>query len=174
MKKLTPKQAAFVREYLIDLNATQAAVRAGYSKSTAAAIGHENLRKPEIEQAIQKAINERSRRTEITQDRVLQELARIAYSDPRQLYNDDGALKPIPELSDEAAASLAGFEILEVFDGKELVGYTKKVKRWDKLKALDLLCEHLGIKRGATGDQDKDPIDDIFAAMDEVEAADDG
>lgn len=170
-KKLKPKQAAFVREYLIDLNATQAAIRAGYSKATARAIGYENLTKPDIQEAIREAMNERSKRTEITQDRVLQELARIAYSDPRHLYDEDGSLKPIHELSDEAAASLAGFEVLEApADG----GVVKKIKRWDKLKALDLLCEHLGIKRGVTSEQNKDPIDDIFAALDDIEATDDG
>lgn len=174
MAKLSARRASFVREYLIDLNATQAAIRAGYSEKTARSIGSELLTFPDVEAAIQKAMIERSRRTELTQDRVLLEIARIAYSDPRELYNPDGSLKPIHELSDEAASALAGVEITEAFDGRELVGYTKKVKRWDKLRALDLLCEHLGIKGGPKMEQDKDPIDDIFAALDGVEAADDG
>lgn len=69
---LTAKQQAFVREYLIDLNATQAAIRAGYSAKTAGAIGEENLRKPEITAAVQEAMDARAQRTEITADYVLE------------------------------------------------------------------------------------------------------
>jgi len=71
--KLTAKQQRFVEEYLIDLNATQAAIRAGYSPESAKEIGCENLTKPNIKAAIDKAMAERSRRTGITQDRVLRE-----------------------------------------------------------------------------------------------------
>lgn len=71
---LTNKQAAFVREYLVDLNATQAAIRAGYSETSAHSIGHENLSKPEISSAIQKAFEERAERIEVTQDEVLEGL----------------------------------------------------------------------------------------------------
>ena len=71
MNKLTAKQARFVAEYLIDLNATQAAIRAGYSEKTASETGYENLRKPQIAEAVQKALAERSERTEVTQDYVL-------------------------------------------------------------------------------------------------------
>ena len=77
---MTEKQKRFVEEYLIDLNATQAAIRAGYSPQTAYSIGEENLRKPEIKSRIDKAMAERSRRTGINQDRVLQELARIGFA----------------------------------------------------------------------------------------------
>lgn len=76
--KLTAKQEAFVKEYLVDLNATQAAIRAGYSEATAKEIGYENLTKPHIAEAIQKAINERSNRTEITADWVLGSLREVA------------------------------------------------------------------------------------------------
>lgn len=69
---MTPKQEAFVREYLVDLNATQAAIRAGYSKRTAHVIGHENLTKPEIADAIEAAVHKRATRTEITADYVLE------------------------------------------------------------------------------------------------------
>lgn len=77
---LTPKQKRFVQEYLVDLNATAAAIRAGYSKKTAEVIGYENLRKPQIETAINQAIQEREKRTKITQDMVLQETAKLAFS----------------------------------------------------------------------------------------------
>ena len=80
MRDLTPKQARFVEEYLIDLNATQAAIRAGYSEKTARAMGHENLTKPDIEEAIADALKARRQRTEVTQDRVLEELAVLAFA----------------------------------------------------------------------------------------------
>ena len=76
---LTPKQKLFVDEYLVDLNATQAAIRAGYSEKTAYSIGNENLMKPEIAKAIQNAQQKRQGRTEITQDRVVQEIADNAF-----------------------------------------------------------------------------------------------
>ena len=75
---LTAKQAAFVREYLVDFNATQSAIRAGYSKRTAGALGHENLNKPEIRTAIVSAIDDRASRTELTQDEVIEGLRREA------------------------------------------------------------------------------------------------
>ena len=80
-KTLTPKQQRFVEEYLIDLNATQAAKLAGYSEKTAFRIGTENLHKPAIQVAIQEALQKRSDRTEITADSVLRELAVLAFSD---------------------------------------------------------------------------------------------
>ena len=80
-QSLTAKQQCFVAEYLVDLNATQAAIRAGYSEKTARAMGHENLTKPDIEEAIAEALKERRLRTEITQDRVLEELAAIGFAE---------------------------------------------------------------------------------------------
>jgi hypothetical protein len=77
---LTAKQQRFVDEYLIDLNATQAAIRAGYSEKTAYSIGNENLSKPEIAKAIEGAQTARAKRTEITADRVLTELGKLGFS----------------------------------------------------------------------------------------------
>lgn len=84
---LTPKQRLFVAEYLIDLNATQAAIRAGYSHDTAAQQGHENLRKPDVANAIFEAQQKRAERTQITQDMVLRELAKIGFADIRKAIN---------------------------------------------------------------------------------------
>lgn len=82
-KKLTPRQAAFIREYLIDLNATQAAIRAGYSERTARKIGHENLTKPDIAAAIAQAQAERAERVQIDADEVLAHLTAIARGEVR-------------------------------------------------------------------------------------------
>lgn len=90
--ELTAKQRAFVREYLIDLNATQAAIRAGYSADTAKQIGSENLSKPDVAAAIQAAMDSRAERTDITADRVLKELAKIGFADIRKAIRWQGTL----------------------------------------------------------------------------------
>ena len=90
---MTNKQARFVEEYLIDLNATQAAIRAGYSPNTAQEIGAENLKKPMIKAAVDAAMAERSTRTGVNQDRVVRELARIAFVKITDVANSDGTIK---------------------------------------------------------------------------------
>nr|WP_281375564.1 terminase small subunit [Haloferula luteola] len=82
---MTPKQQMFCEEYLVDLNATQAAIRAGYSEATAKEIGFENLTKPHIQTEVQRLMVERSKRVELTADRVLQELKVMAFYDPGDL-----------------------------------------------------------------------------------------
>lgn len=170
--KLTPKQERFVEEYLIDLNATQAAIRAGYSKKTAGQIGDENLKKPQIKKAIEEAKEKRSERTEITQDRVLQELARIAFFDIRRLYNADGSLKRPSELDDEAAAVLAGVDVVEMQGGMSVDEngnpahvpmYTKKAKVFDKAAALTLAMRHLGMLKDKMEVSGKVTLEDLVA-----------
>ncbi len=144
-KKLTPKQAAFVEEYAIDRNATQAAIRAGYSKRAARQIGDENMSNPAVAAAIAEARADRSKRTGITADRVLHELARIAFFDIRKAFHEDGAMKPLSELDDDTAAAIAGIEVVNQFEDGENVGTLKKIKIADKLVALDKLARHLGM-----------------------------
>lgn len=149
MQKLTGKQAEFVAEYLIDLNATQAAIRAGYSPKTAHSIGQRLLKKVEIQAAIQSAKESRSIRTEITADRVLQEFARIAFFDPRMLLGDDGRPKDISSLDDDTAAAISGLDLQDVYEGtgddREFIGYTKKYKFAPKIQALEMLAKHTGL-----------------------------
>lgn len=149
MAKLTAKQQQFVDEYLIDLNATQAAIRAGYSEKTANRIATENLSKPVIADLITKRQQDRSVRTEISQDRVLKEYARLAFFDPRKLFNNDGSPKEITSLDDDTAAAIAGLDVQEVYEGvgdsREFVGYIKKYKIADKKGALDSVARHLGM-----------------------------
>lgn len=155
-KKLSPKQKLFVQEYLIDLNATQAAIRAGYSKKTAEVIGHENLRKPYISSAIQKAMKKREDRTEITQDRVLEEYAKLAFFDPRKFFNDDGNLKNIVDLDDNTAACVAGVDVITISSKENYVEQIKKIKITDKKAALDSIAKHLGMfDKDKNNDNDK-------------------
>lgn len=148
-RPLTPKQEAFVREYLVDLNATQAAIRAGYSEQTAYRTGADNLRKPQIAAAVAAAQSARAQRTEITADRVLRELARVGFSDARRLFSPDGSLRPVAEWPDDAAAAVSSVEVFEELEGRgenrQVIGHTKKLKLWDKGHALELLAKHLGM-----------------------------
>lgn len=146
-KPLPPKRRRFVEEYLIDLNATQAAIRAGYSVKTAGSTGDEILKKPEIQAAIQAAMKARSERTEITADRVLLELSRIAFFDIRKIFNTDGTLKKPGEFDDEAAAAVSGIDVAELGgqDGQTVPMFIKKVKVSDKVAALTNAMKHLGM-----------------------------
>jgi len=144
--KLTAKQATFLDEYLTDLDATQAAIRGGYSKRAARQIGDENMSKPAISAAIAEARAGRSVRTEIIADRVVRELARIAFFDVRKAFNPDGTMKPLDQLDDDAAAAIAGIEVSELRDGDgNVVGVLKKLKICEKLGALDKLGRFLGM-----------------------------
>ena len=146
---ITPKKQRFAEEYLVDLNATQAAIRAGYSGKTAYSQGDRLLKDVEVRKLIDYAMSKRSERTQITAERVLQELARVAFFDPRRLLNADGSPRPINELDDDTAAVLAGMDIHEEYFGsgedRQFIGYTKKVKVSDKVAALGLAMRHLGM-----------------------------
>ena len=143
--RLSEKQKRFCNEYLIDLNATQAAIRAGYSKKTACSIGHENLYKPDIQKYIQERQKALQQKTEITQERILKEFASIAFSDIRKFY-ENGVLKSINDIDDEAAAALASVRVFEERDKRgNLLGISKELKTYDKIKALENLGRHLGM-----------------------------
>lgn len=140
---MTDKQRRFVEEYLIDLNATQAAIRAGYSPDTAKEIGCENLTKPNISKAIAKAMAERSRRTGISQDRVIEELAKIAFMNAADVINTDDA----SILEDASREDLSCIQSVKVkqSDGEKGSLIEREIKLADKLRALELLGKHLGM-----------------------------
>lgn len=143
MAKLTAKQKAFCDEYLIDLNATQAAIRAGYSSDTAKEIASENLTKPNIRAYIDKEIAERSKRTGINQDRVIRELARIAFVNANDVINiDEATLKD--NVSEDDTATIASVKV-KTIPTKDGEGTEREIKLADKLKALELLGKHLGM-----------------------------
>lgn len=142
---LTPKQRRFCHEYIIDLNGTQAAIRAGYSENSAKEIASENLTKPNIQNFIQELNQERQNATGITAQRVIEELGKIAFSDIRELMTVDNALMDIKQLDDNTAGAVASIEVDEIRMSGMAVGETKKVKLWDKIRALDSLGKHFGI-----------------------------
>ncbi len=162
MAKLTAKQEMFVQEYLIDLNATQAAIRAGYSTATAKEIGCENLTKPNIRASIDEALAERSKRTGINQDRVLREIARIAFVNAENIINpNDATVKE--DASEDDTAAIASVKVKTV-SGDEFDSTEREIKFADKLKALELLGKHLGMFKdnvNISGDLGVKIIDDI-------------
>lgn len=163
MAKLTAKQQRFCDEYLIDLNATQAAIRAGYSKKTANEQGARLLVNVSIQKKISELQKEREKRTEITQDSVLHELALIAFakaSDYARVVEKDAMVEVdgnmVPVLDEDGnqvkyrtVEPILTDELTE--DQKKAIAVIKKgrdgfeIKPYSKIQALELLGKHLGM-----------------------------
>ncbi|WP_271017628.1 terminase small subunit [Pseudomonas aeruginosa] len=150
---LTKKQRLFVDEYLIDLNATQAAIRAGYSTRRATEIGYQLLQRSEVAQAIQAAMAERSKRTEVEADYVIRRLREIDEMDVLDILEDDGSFRSIRDWPRAWRQFLSGIEIAELFEGRgddrRIAGVLRKVKWPDKLRNLELLSRHVGTESAA-------------------------
>jgi phage terminase small subunit len=150
-KKLTAKQEQFCLEYIIDFNATQAAIRAGYSEKTAHAMGAENLTKPLIAAKLAQLIGERQKRARKTGDDVIRELENIAFSRLGDVvhWNESGMAFPVgsEDLDDDAMAAVEAVEVTEIVGKKEDSNdmLKTKVKLHAKLPALTLLAKHHGL-----------------------------
>lgn len=153
---LTPKQQRFVEEYLVDLNATQAAIRAGYSRKTARKIGSENLSKPDIQAALTAAMEGRSKRCEFDADRVLLELKRIATFDLREAaswsHKDGVVFKASDKLDADTAAAISEVVCIETAreevdeeGGDVIIKRRLSVKQHSKMKALELAAKYFGM-----------------------------
>lgn len=175
-RKLTPKQKLFVEEYLIDLNATQAAIRAGYSERNAFKIGSELLQKTTIQEKLQERMHDREVRTEITQDKVLKELAAIAFS------NGSDFAKVVSKMGKNKLGEEVEYQDVELELTDKLPEYKKKaiagikrgkngieVSTCDKVRALELLGRHLGMfkdKLEVSGlEKEKSKLDDLITQM---------
>jgi phage terminase small subunit len=157
--KMTPKMQKFVDEYLVDLNATQAAIRAGYSKKTAYSIGVSNLKKPEIQAAIQKRQKSAAEKLEITRERVLKELASIGFAKATDFLTIQSGRVLIKDSDDVAADKLAA--LASVKEGM----YGVEVKLADKARALEMLGKYLGLFDGTNpeGDTQKNNLFEAIA-----------
>lgn len=142
--KLTPKQQRFVDEYLVDLNATQAAIRAGYREKTAKAQGSRLLTKVDIATAIQKRREELQQNANVTVERIIQEYARIAFLDPANIFGPDGRSLTLQDMDEDTRRAIAGLDISTI-GGGDSVEIVKKIKLADKKGALDSLAKHLGM-----------------------------
>ena len=138
--KLTNKQKMFIQEYLVDLNASAAARRAGYSARTSNRAASENLRRPHVQAALQEALKEREKRLEVTQDMVVKQLAKVAFHDLKDVVTWENGRITIRN-SDE----VDGTVLQEISETLSEYGTSKKVKLNDRMKALELLGKHLGM-----------------------------
>jgi len=149
---MTDAQKRFCNEYLIDLNATRA-YKVAYPKckedETANAASSRMLRNVKVQEYISEKQKEIEKRTEVTQDMVIKELAKIAFLDIRKLYTENGQLKNVADIDSDTAGAISSLETLEEYEGygddREKIGDTQKVKLLDKTKALELLGKHLGM-----------------------------
>jgi len=150
MATLKGKQARFVEEYLKDLNATQAAIRAEYSVKTAYSQGQRLLKKVEVQKAIEEANKARSERTKIDSDYVLHRLAEIDRMDVLDILHDDGSLRAVRDWPPIWRQYIGGMDVLtsitRVNDETEIENILKKIKWPDKLKNLDLLGKHVNVQ----------------------------
>lgn len=173
--QLPDQKIRFCDEYLVDFNGTRAAIAAGYSKKTAAQQASRLLSNVNIQAYLQKKKDKISTKLEISAERTLLEIARVAFSDPRNMFDEDGNLKNIKDLNDDTAAVISSIEVdedhsmgdddpeeeegnedaAEVPPGtpkvpkgpRHVASVTKKVKLWNKLQALTLMAEHFNIKK---------------------------
>lgn len=160
MARLTERQARFVEEYLVDLNATKAAIRAGYSEKTAEQMGYQLLQKTSVQEAIRQAIAARSARTEITQDMVLRELAAIGFSRATDYVQVQGGRVRISDtggLTDVQKGVIASIK-----EGKNGI----EIRLYDKVGALHLLGQHLGIFDSRAG-QNQTTENNIFDVIED-------
>ena len=172
---LTDKQDMFCREYLIDLNATQAAIRAGYSEKTARALGSENLTKPDIQNRIAELKAVRNEEVSINAAYVLRRLVEIDQMDVLDILLANGELKPIKDWPKTWRTTLTGMDVTEMAGDDD--GLLKKIKWPDKVKNLELLGKHVNVmafKEQATHEhtgKNGGPIEVATLTKDEYKAA---
>lgn len=136
---MTPKQEVFAREYLKDLNATEAAIRAGYAPSTANSHAHTYLADPEVQALIATLAAERNKKLQIDAQQVLRDILEIAFADPAAAYDEDGSFKrDIHQIPAPLRKTISSIKTTQN-------GVITEVKFWDKLKALEMLGRHLSL-----------------------------
>jgi phage terminase small subunit len=154
-KPLKPEWALFVSEYLVDLNATQAAIRAGYGTTGNSSAVHANylLKNPKIRAEIEQQFKKRLERIELTQDRVVQELALVALSDILDYEVNEVTGRLVPLTNRRASRAVQSVKIKRRTwtdrDGNPESEVTTEIKLWDKTKAIELLMKHMGMLNGS-------------------------
>jgi phage terminase small subunit len=142
---LTSRQSRFVEEYLVDLNGKQAAIRCGYSKVTAEAQASRLLRNVQVRVALEDALKARSKRTEVTADRVLNELAKIAFSNMKDYWPQPGERVDLSRLDEDRTAAIKEITIEEKVDRAGVLHRHIHLRLHDKIGALNSLARHLGL-----------------------------
>jgi phage terminase small subunit len=144
---MTRKQERFVAEYLTDLNATQAAIRAGYGAKNANVVGPRLLANVGIAAAIAAGKAQQLASLGLSAERVLDELRRLAFSDVRHLFDAQGRLKPVTALAPDDAAAIASVEVVikNAAAGDQHTDTIHKIKYWDKVRSLEMLAKHFAL-----------------------------
>jgi len=145
---LTTKEERFVHEFLTDFNAMGAARRAGYAENAAKQTGYRLLNEPNINRIIKREREQMVKKYQVSRETIVTELCKIAFTDPRNFFDEFGNMKEMHELDDITVGSIMSIEVEELFtgsgDNRVKIGMTKKLNRWDKIKALDVLCKVFG------------------------------
>ena len=167
-KKLTDKQEMFCQEYLVDLNKTKAAERAGYSAKTAHSIGFENLIKPEIQDRIELLKQERIKKVEIKAQDVLQELLNWAYGDTTEFMQL--SVEDVKKMPPEIRRLVTGFKIIEKktkdYKDQEVIEEMVELKFISKEKAMEMITKHIGFNELDNMQQKKDDTPDVNITID--------
>jgi len=147
-KELSVQQEQFCQYYVLFNNGAKAARSAGYSDQTAKEMAYELLTRPHIQKRVAELRKAQQGEFNQMKEQMIQELSRIAYGTLVPLYDENGNLLPVKEWDDDSAAIVSSIESEELFEGtgkdRTFIGYKKKVKQWDKLKAHDQLAKILG------------------------------
>ncbi len=172
MAELSPKQDMFCREYLIDLNATQAAIRAGYSAKTANVKGAQLLAIVSIQNRIAELLEKRTKQVSADAAYVLRRLVEIDQMDVADILRPDMSFKPIPEWPDTWRRYITSVDLAEVYEGagdeRELAGILKKIKWPDKLKNLELLGKHVDVQAFREQVKTDHTVEKLSDLMDEL------
>lgn len=144
-KKLTDKQLAFANEYIIDFNATKAAIRAGYAESRAQQTGSDLLANPKVQDAIATAIEERNKRAKVDADYVLNRLVEIDQMDVIDILDAQGNILPLAKWPKQWRTTINSFDIQEII-GLDEAALIKKIKWPDKVRNLELLGKHVDVQ----------------------------
>lgn len=161
-RELNKRQAQFVQEYMIDLNATQAAIRAGYSKRTAYSQGQRLLKHVEVQRRLQIEKSKRAERVQVDQEYVLRRLVEIDQMDALDILDDDGSIKPIKDWPKTWRQFLSGFDVTQMSSADDVETVVRRIRWPDKIKNLELLGRHLGM---FTDRVEVDASDDLVGAI---------
>lgn len=167
--KLNDRQELFCLEYMKDLNATQAAIRAGYSEKTAQQIASENLSKPVIQNRIAELLEERSNEVKVDAQYVLKRLVEIDQMDVKDILNDDGTTRPILEWPRSWRTTLSGMDIAELTNDGDVEAILKKIKWPDKVRNLELLGKHVDVSAFMDKQEINMIVNPLDSILDEIE-----
>ena len=175
MSKLNPRQTRFVAEFFTNgMNATQAAISAGYSAKSANTYGTHLLKRRKVAALVEKKMEPIIRKLDISKERTLNELGRLAFFDAAKLFAPDGSLKRIEDIDEDTRSVIAGIEVSDIWDSgdgeqRSIVGTLKKVKLTDRLSALDKLMRYHSLYLDTVEHTHKVTLEELIMKADAAE-----